>query len=197
VKLQARISPKSLRIRQADWHRLSICIRAIDYCPPFDLRFGEYLRAVITADFDLVQIDPFGYREAIIDSFARRRIYADEVPDLAEASLLWQPPDRKMEPVKALHFKELRFAGDPGRAANEAELRRQAEALGAYVMRPGYAHAFGCALPGDVGLKGDHVEPAVVGSIRSLRRVGPDRQVTFDSVAEITALVQAELGNSK
>ena len=165
---------------------LSICIRAIDYCPPFDLRFGEYLRAVITADFDLVQDDPFGYREAIIDAFARRRIYADAVPDLAEDFLLWRPPDIEMEPIKALHFKELRFAGDPGRAADETELRRQAEALGAYVMRPRYAQAFGCALPGDAQLKGDHVDPAVVGSIRSLRRVGPDRQVTFDTVAEIT-----------
>jgi hypothetical protein len=165
---------------------LSICIRAIDYCPPFDLRFGEYLRAVITADFDLVQDDPFGYREAIIDAFARRRIYADDVPDLAEDSLLWRPPDLEMEPIQALHFKNLRFAGDPGRAADETELRRQAEALGAYVMRPRYAQAFGCALPGDAQLKGDHVDPAVVGSIRSLRRVGPDRQVTFDTVAEIT-----------
>ncbi|MBH5396326.1 peptidase M4 [Bradyrhizobium sp. CNPSo 4010] len=165
---------------------LSICIRAIDYCPPFDLRFGEYLRALITADFDLVQDDPFGYREAIIDSFARRRIYADDVPDLAEVSLLWRPPDREMEPIKDLHFKRLRFAGDPGRAADETELRRQAEALGSYVMRPGYARAFGCALPGDVRLMGDHVDPAVVGSIRSLRRIGPDRQVTFDTVAEIT-----------
>ena len=62
----------------------------------------------------------------------------------------------------------------------------QTEALGAYVMRPRYAQAFGCALPGDAQLKGDHVDPAVVGSIRSLRRVGPDRQVTFDTVAEIT-----------
>jgi hypothetical protein len=165
---------------------LSICIRAIDYCPPFDLRFGEYLRAVITADFDLVPDDPFGYREAIIDAFARRRIYADDVPDLAEDSLLWRPPDIEMEPIEALHFKNLRFAGDPGRAADETELRRQAEALGAYVMRPRYAQAFGCALPGDAQLKGDHVDPAVVGSIRSLRRVGPDRQVTFDTVAEIT-----------
>lgn len=165
---------------------LSICIRAIDYCPPFDLRFGEYLRAVITADFDLVQDDPFGYREAIIDSFARRGIYADDVPDLAEDSLLWRPPEREMEPIEDLHFKKLRFAGDPGRAADETELRRQAEALGAYVMRPGYARTFGCALPGDARLEGDHVDPAVVGSVRSLRRVGPDRQITFDTVAEIT-----------
>ncbi|MCA1552105.1 hypothetical protein I6F36_35545 [Bradyrhizobium sp. BRP19] len=165
---------------------LSVCIRAIDYCPPFDLCFGEYLRAVITADFDLVQDDPFGYREAIIDSFARRRIYPDDVPDLAEDTLLWRPPDKQMEPIEDLHFKRLRFAGDPGRAADETELRRQAEALGSYVMRAGYARAFGCALPGDVQLNGDHVDPAVVGSIRSLSRIGPDRQVTFDTVAEIT-----------
>ncbi|WP_152535436.1 peptidase M4 [Bradyrhizobium sp. Ai1a-2] len=165
---------------------LSICIRAIDYCPPFDLRLGEYLRAVITADFDLVQDDPFGYREAIIDAFARRHIYADDVPDLAEDSLLWRPPDKKMEPIEALHFREMQFAGDPGRAADETELRRQAEALGAYVMRPEYTHAFGCALPGDIQLNGDHVDPAVVGSVRSLRRIGPDGQITFDTVAEIT-----------
>ena len=53
-------------------------------------------------------------------------------------------------------------------------------------MRPSYARAFGCALPGDAELKGDHVDPAVVGSVRTLRRVGPDRQVTLDIVAEIT-----------
>src|SRR5690606_32601690 len=33
---------------------LSICIRAIDYCPPVDIVFGEYLRALITADAALV-----------------------------------------------------------------------------------------------------------------------------------------------
>ena len=145
-------------------HFLSICIRAIDYCPPFDLRFGEYLRAVITADFDLVQDDPLGYREAIIDAFARRRIYPDDVLDLAEDSRLWRPPDRYLEPLAALHFKELRFAGDPGRAADENELRRQAEALGAFAMRPGCVEAFGCALPRDARLNGDHVDPAIVGS---------------------------------
>src|SRR5688500_1235900 len=41
---------------------LSICIRAVDYCPPVDLRFGEYLRALITADRDLVPDDPWHYR---------------------------------------------------------------------------------------------------------------------------------------
>ena len=32
---------------------LTICIRALDYCPPTDITFGEYLRALVTADYDL------------------------------------------------------------------------------------------------------------------------------------------------
>ena len=43
---------------------LAMCIRAIDYCPPVDVRFGEYLRAMITADHDLVPDDRWAYREA-------------------------------------------------------------------------------------------------------------------------------------
>jgi hypothetical protein len=31
-------------------HVLTICIRALDYCPPVDIDFGDYLRALITAD---------------------------------------------------------------------------------------------------------------------------------------------------
>src|SRR4051794_2259981 len=164
---------------------LSICIRAIDYCPPIDLRLGEYLRALITADYDLVPDDPFAYREALIDAFARRGIYPDGVVNLSEDALLWLPLPRRTEPVAALHFAELRFAGDPGRAAGEDELRRQAEAVGMYTMRPGYAELFGCALPGDPALQGDTVDPARICSVRSLRRIGPDRQVTFELVVEI------------
>jgi hypothetical protein len=37
---------------------LKICIRALDYCPPVDITFGDYLRALITADRDLVPDDP-------------------------------------------------------------------------------------------------------------------------------------------
>ena len=43
---------------------LTMCIRALDYCPPMDLTFGEYLRAIITADKDLVPNDTRGYRVA-------------------------------------------------------------------------------------------------------------------------------------
>ena len=42
------------RGRQYRRPHLNICIRALDYCPPVDLMFGEYIRALITADHDLV-----------------------------------------------------------------------------------------------------------------------------------------------
>jgi hypothetical protein len=164
---------------------LSICIRAIDYCPPVDLHLGEYLRALITADYDLVPDDPVGYREAFIDAFARRGIFPAGVLNLSEDALRWRPPRINLQPVAQLHFSVLRFAGDPGRAADATELRRQAEAIGAYVMRPGIASEFGCALPDDPALEGDRVEPALVCSVRSLRRIGPDKRISFELVSEI------------
>src|SRR5260221_1326178 len=140
---------------------LSICIRAIDYCPTIDLHLGEYLRALITADYDLVPDDPVGYREAFIDAFARRGIFPEGVLNLSEDALLWRPPTIELQPIEALHFSELRFAGDPGRAANAEELRRQAEAIGAYVMQPGIAPQFCCAMRDDPTLEADRVDPAL------------------------------------
>src|SRR5262249_40210631 len=47
----------------------ALCIRAIDYCPPIDIELGEYLRAIVTADRDLVPDDKWAYREALVDAF--------------------------------------------------------------------------------------------------------------------------------
>jgi hypothetical protein len=165
---------------------LTICIRAIDYCPPTDIRLGEFLRAVITADRDLVPDDPWGYREAWIRAFRRRYIYPEGVENLAEDALLWRPPDKKIPPIKELCFARLKFDGDPARPANARELKRQAGALGRIVAKPEFIKAFGLAPCGDKELRGDVVDLPVVQSIRSSRRVGPDGQVVFDLVAEVT-----------
>src|SRR5712691_11715719 len=55
-------------------HFLNICIRALDYCPPVDIRYGDFLRAMVTADSDLVPDDPYGYRMALLDAFRSRVI---------------------------------------------------------------------------------------------------------------------------
>ncbi len=159
---------------------LSILVRAIDYCPPVDIQFGEYLRALITADYALVPDDPWGYREALIQSFRRRLIYPPDVDDLAEDSLLWRPPPRPIG-CKDLSFSILHFHGDPSNAADAGELHRQADALGNLVTDPANLDLFGLVAAGDMG-----ADPPCVQTIRSTRRGGPDGQVVFDLVAEVT-----------
>ena len=77
---------------KAAGHVLTMCIRALDYCPPVDLTFGDYLRALITADMDLVPDDPHSYRVAFIEAFRRRGIYPDDLRTLSEDSLRWARP---------------------------------------------------------------------------------------------------------
>jgi hypothetical protein len=71
---------------------LTICIRALDYCPPVSLTFGEYLRALITLDSDMVGDDALGYRIAIIEAFRKRGIFPADVRTLSVESLRWHAP---------------------------------------------------------------------------------------------------------
>lgn len=73
-------------------HFLTICVRALDYCPPVDIEFGDFLRAIVTSDSELVPDDSYGYRAAIIDAFRSRGIYPREAQSLSEESLLWPAP---------------------------------------------------------------------------------------------------------
>lgn len=73
-------------------HVLQMCIRALDYCPPLDITFGEYLRAIVTADFDVFPEDMYGYRVAFIEAFRRRGIFPRDVRTLSEEELKWDPP---------------------------------------------------------------------------------------------------------
>ena len=86
-------------------HLLRMAIRALDYCPPVDITFGEYLRALVTGDWDLVPDDPLGYRIAIIEAFRRRGIYPRNVRTLAGDALRWQPPLAEMLPFDDLITK--------------------------------------------------------------------------------------------
>lgn len=72
---------------------LNLCIRALDYCPSVDITFGDYLRAVITADADAMPDDPRGYRVAIMEAFQRRGIVPRDVRTVSTESLTWNVPD--------------------------------------------------------------------------------------------------------
>lgn len=165
---------------------LSICIRAIDYCPPVGLTFGDYLRALITADFDLVPDDPWDYRGALIEAFRRRNIYPRHAASLSEDALLWRGTRLELPPIDGLSFARLKFHGDPACVADDEELRRQADVLGEFVTRSEYLHEFGLVSADDPRLEGDEVSLPRIESIRSARRTGPDGQIIFDLVAEVT-----------
>lgn len=179
---------------------LTMCIRAVDYCPPVDITFGEYLRAVITVDKDLVRDDPWAYREAWVDAFRNHYIFPNSVPDLSEESLLWLSPKRQdfgIEKIKGLAFADLIFDGDPGSPADADELKRQACVLGNIVTNEKYRALFGLAARGDANLEGDDIDLPKIQSIRSSRRIGPNGQVVFDIVAEVTQRRMAKVNGEK
>jgi hypothetical protein len=76
---------------------LTMCIRAFEYLPPVDITFGDYLRALITADYELAPSDPAGKRAAMIEAFRTRGVYPQNVTSLAEDSLLWEPAPEELE----------------------------------------------------------------------------------------------------
>lgn len=78
---------------------LSMSIRAFDYLPPIDITFGDYLRALITADYELLPADESGQRSAMIEAFRLRGIYPEQVASLAEESLLWPSADPSLPPL--------------------------------------------------------------------------------------------------
>lgn len=85
-----RIAGEASRTAQAI---LTMCIRAFDYLPPVDVTFGDYLRALVTADFELNPLDEVGMRAAVIEGFRARGVYPENVVSLAEEALLWDPTE--------------------------------------------------------------------------------------------------------
>ncbi|MGH8051888.1 MAG: hypothetical protein ACREPB_14610, partial [Arenimonas sp.] len=82
-----RLADEASRVAQSLMDR---CIRAFDYLPPVDITFGDYLRALVTADFELTPEDEQGLRAALIEAFRRRSIYPAGISSFAEESLLWE-----------------------------------------------------------------------------------------------------------
>jgi hypothetical protein len=50
-------------------HLLQMAIRAIDYCPPVEFEFEDFLAAMVTADAEVEPDDAHAYRPALLDHF--------------------------------------------------------------------------------------------------------------------------------
>jgi hypothetical protein len=190
-------------------HVLRMCLRALDYLPPVDVRFGEFLRAVITADTDLVPSDPHGYRIAMIEAFRRRGIVPEGCLSLAPDSLLWEGDD-SLPPLTINDLPPIHLDYVPGReaAAKVAEDNRRIvqqwlmkeedptkdtawQAACGVLFRPGLGdepelHSVLSWSP-ERGVKAPRRHCNVeVHSVRTTRRSGPDGQDVRQLVIEVT-----------
>jgi len=163
---------------------LNMCIRALDYCPPVDMTFGAYLRALITADYDMIPADPAGYRVAFVEAFWRRYIYPDNARTREPGALLWQAP--AMQPQQ---FREALAAlinddqGVQGRRAFFERSRNNAAILHKYFTKPG---AVSDALAAQMGVEFGEGRKVEVHSVRPALRTGPDGHVISDLVIVLT-----------
>jgi hypothetical protein len=188
-------------------HVLEICIRALDYCPPVDITFGEYLRALITADYDLVPDDVHGYRVAFISAFRDRGILPVGVKHIEVDSLLWERPTLPEPLKKGLkgimtkldvrwrrsgheRFDIYKASKDNARdfhkwlTADEPERKALLSELG---FRAPEKETKIAGIPGELRRFEVH-------SIRPARRIGPDGQTRADVVIEITQTFRPTAG---
>ena len=176
-------------------HVLNICIRALDYCPPVDITFGEYLRALITADRDLVPDDRLGYRVAFIQAFRSRGIYPPNVRNLSPGSLCWEEPEGSIDFREILRQLSLEWNLDTRRRDAYELSRHNAYLFHEWVKSStGLTDADAQTLGFDRREGVELVVNAVPGqlskfevhSVRPVRRIGPDGQQRTDLVVEIT-----------
>jgi hypothetical protein len=175
--IAARLAGEAAKTAQ---HFSTMCIRALDYCPPVDITFGEFLRALITSDTELYRSDAHDYRDALVQAFRARGIFPDGVRSLAEESLLWDEPDAAT-PCAALQFDLMKPS------AYEAENKRELER----VVRLAPA-CFGVCekaehTPAACDCRIDAAE-TVVKSINTVVRGGEQRP-TIEFVAEIVRTI--------
>jgi hypothetical protein len=172
-------------------YTLNMCIRAFEYLPPVDVTFGDYLRAMVTADYELVPEDEFGQRAAMIEAFRRRGIYPDDVSSLAEESLLWESPsdvpNLPVEQLPALLMQAVRSFSrnttkrdaptDEGRTVDEEGTEIDVSGQTAEVLHQ-YATANAAKLFLDPKLK------IAVRGFHPVFRVAPNGQLLVELVAQ-------------
>ncbi len=105
---------------------LNTCIRAFDYMPPVDLTFGDYLRALFTADYELNLDGKSRLHDALIEAFAKRGIYPENVKP--GEPLIWEKaPDcfpriqlAEMQKANQIHWKETALASEENRSTGDS-----------------------------------------------------------------------------
>lgn len=182
---------------------LGMCIRALDYCPPTDLTFSDYLRALMTADYDIVPNDDRHYRIAVIQAFRERGIFPRDVRQMSVEGLLWEAPPEEIGELDSI-IKQLDFSWDLEIARKVAfkqsqdngalfhgwlvdKARKDKDGKNKTIAALGLID-LGTAKDAALTIGGieGRVHGIEVHSVRPAKRVGPDGNVRKDLIVEIT-----------
>lgn len=101
---------------------LQMCIRAVDYCPPVDITFGDFLRGIITADIDVAPEDEAGYRIVFIQSFREWGIHPRGVTSMGIDSLIW--PSGESLTARLVAEKKLQPASEKELASRREDIKK-------------------------------------------------------------------------
>jgi hypothetical protein len=169
-RIRGRLKDRSLVVEEGARvaeHLLTMAIRAIDYAPPTDINFPDYLSALLTVDREVVPDDTkYDYRGALVKRFADYDIMPAEG---ATDEGTWQ-----------------RFEGDLvyNRTHFESMLRDKEE-----VFRFIWENRKALQLHKD-----GYIE---VLSVRACTRIGPDGFVLRETVAEYLQILTLRAGELK
>ncbi|MHC1764910.1 MAG: hypothetical protein AB9869_11505 [Verrucomicrobiia bacterium] len=171
---------------------LDLCIRALDFCPPTDCTFGEFLAAMITADYDFARDGERTDRIAIMESFLKRGIRPQNVHTVSTLGLRWEEADFDLPGLREL-VDALGTVRD--RSANRLGIYKQMRADCVLVHRwirslnaqEGARIGLVCSEKGPATLARDSTgRPGFeVASARLARRAGPYDQTVADLVIRV------------
>ncbi len=156
---------------------LNMCMRAFDYLPPVDITFGDYLRALITADAEVVSQDRLDQRTIVIECFRKRNIRPEGVVSQAESSLRWTgAPGLERIPGEVLRHVavdvNVDIYGTDEQGVRQKGQRAVARALHAYAKRNA------------AKLQLDPNTPIAVEGFHPSYRVAPDGCLLIDLIAQ-------------
>jgi hypothetical protein len=156
-----------------------ICARSLDYCPPVDITFGDFLRALITTVIEEHPHNHIDMCDALMQAFRVRGIYANSATFFSKDALMWPRitlpavgPERVKRPgTNRVEMMDLVFGGPHGLTSDERDV--DGRVLRAYADR----HREELGLDPDL--------PIAVQSFHQSRRMPEGGGLCVDLVVEI------------
>ncbi|MGZ8830115.1 MAG: hypothetical protein ACXW2Q_07035 [Thermoanaerobaculia bacterium] len=160
---------------------LTMCIRAFEYLPPVDITYGDFLRAIVTADYEVVPDDERGLRASLIEAFRVRGVYPDHVASLAEDALIWPVTDNLKLPFEPYREKLVDNALAYDRWGKPLDIADSRKSMNRWA---GELTSWAQKNAAVLGLEASR-KPAL-GGFHTVFRFAPDGQLLVELIAQFT-----------